>query len=100
MSFNFLDTTVAVYFPIHHRRYKSPPLPPPTGLLDPRELTTKTVKIVAKSTTHLLDTVLYLPTDGIYHASFQFRAYLPNLQIAHFPHSFKLKLYRVTDMYE
>ena len=55
-----------------------------------KELTTKTDKIVAKSTTHLLDTVLYLPQDAIYHASFQFRAFLPNLQIAHFPHSFNV----------
>ena len=53
-----------------------------------KELTTKTDKIVAKSTTHLLDTVLYLPQDAIYHASFQFRAYLPNLQIANFPKCF------------
>ena len=55
-----------------------------------KELTTKTDKIVAKSTTHLLDTVLYLPTDGIFHASFQFRAYLPNLQIANFPECFNV----------
>ena len=55
-----------------------------------KELTTNTDKIVAKSTTHLLDTVLYLPTDGIYHASFQFRAFLPNLQIANFPKCFNV----------
>ena len=55
-----------------------------------KELTTKTDKVVAKSTTHLLDTVVYLPTDGIYHASFQFRACLPNLQIANFPKCFNV----------
>ena len=62
-----------------------------------KELTTKTDKIVAKSTTHLLDTVLYLPTDGIYHASFQFRAYLPNLQIANFPKCFNVVINELTE---
>jgi hypothetical protein len=53
-----------------------------------KELTTTTDKIVAKSTTHLLDTVLYSVEDAIYHCTFQFRAFLPNLQIADFPNNF------------
>jgi hypothetical protein len=47
-----------------------------------KELTTTTDKIVAKSSTFLLDTVNYSAEDSIYHATFQFRAFLPNLQIA------------------
>ena len=55
-----------------------------------KELTTTTDKIVAKSSTHLLDTVNYSAEDAIYHATFQFRAYLPNLQIANFPNNFNV----------
>lgn len=55
-----------------------------------KELTTTTDKVVAKSSTFLLDTVNYLAEDAIYHATFQFRAYLPNLQIANFPDSFNV----------
>ena len=40
-----------------------------------RELTTTTDKVVAKSSTFLLDTVNYLAEDAIYHCTFQFRAF-------------------------
>jgi len=55
-----------------------------------KELTTTTDKVVGKSTTHLLDTVLYTAEDAIHHCTFQFRAFLPNLQIANFPDSFNV----------
>ena len=35
---------------------------------------------------HLLDTVLYSVEDAIYHCTFQFRAFLPNL--SDFPNNF------------
>ena len=55
-----------------------------------RELTTTTDKIVGKSTTHLLDTVLYTAEGAIHHCTFQFRAFLPNVQISNFPESFNV----------
>ena len=55
-----------------------------------RELTSTTDKIVAKSSTFLLDTVNYLAEDAIYHCTFQFRAFLPNLQFVNFPDSFNV----------
>ena len=53
-----------------------------------KELTTTTDKVVAKSSTFLLDTVNYSAEDAIYHATFQFRAFLPNY--ADFPNNFNV----------
>ena len=55
-----------------------------------KKLTTTTEKVVEKGTTLLLDTITYLASDDIFHATFQFRAYLPNLQIANFPDAFNV----------
>ena len=50
-----------------------------------KKLTTTTEKVVEKGTTFLIDTVSYLVADEIYHATFQFRAHLPNLPIDNLP---------------
>jgi hypothetical protein len=50
-----------------------------------KKLTTTTEKVVEKGTTFLIDTVSYLVADEIFHATFQFRAYLPNLPIDNLP---------------
>ena len=50
-----------------------------------KKLTTTTEKVVEKGTTFLLDTINYLASDEIFHATFQFRAHLPNLPMDNFP---------------
>ena len=50
-----------------------------------KKLTTTTEKVVEKGTTFLLDTINYVASDEIYHATFQFRAHLPNLPMDNFP---------------
>ena len=42
-----------------------------------KKLTTTTDKVIEKGTTLLLDTITYLASDDIFHATFQFRAYYP-----------------------
>ena len=55
-----------------------------------KKLTTTSEKVVEKGTTFLLDTINYLASDEIFHATFQFRAYLPSIQIANFPQNFNV----------